>query len=88
MDPKTHFDHELGLIISQAVSSHLIRAHNKNRRKKPVVCQVDVDCECDPFVNDGEDIILCGTCEQEFCCCDDDFSLFSWEDIDLLTHLA
>src|SRR5210317_750893 len=31
MNPWTYFDQELGLVISTAISSHLLRAHNKNK---------------------------------------------------------
>jgi hypothetical protein len=38
MDPKTHFDQQLGLVISTAISSHLLRAHAKNQSKHPMQC--------------------------------------------------
>ena len=37
-DPKTHFDQQLGLVISTAISSHLLRAHAKNQSKHPMRC--------------------------------------------------
>ena len=38
MDPWTYFDQELGLIISTAISSHLLRAHNKDKALPPLEC--------------------------------------------------
>ena len=46
MDPMTWFNQQLGLITCNVVSSHLIRAHGKNRRKRPVRCLVDDECNC------------------------------------------
>ena len=46
MDPMTWFNQQLGLITCNVVSSHLIRAHGKNRRKRPVRCLVDKECAC------------------------------------------
>ena len=45
MDPLTHFDQQLGLIISTSVSSHLLRAHNKNKTLPPLECPGHCDCE-------------------------------------------
>ena len=41
MDPATYFDQQLGLVISTAVSSHLLRAHNKNKSGRPMECTGD-----------------------------------------------
>ena len=46
--PSMWFNKQLGLVISTSVSAHLIRAHNKNKSKKPVRCGADKDCPCDP----------------------------------------
>jgi hypothetical protein len=48
MTPSVYFDQQFGLVISSAISSHLIRAHNKNKTKKPVRCGVDKECKCEP----------------------------------------
>ena len=45
--PSMWFNKQLGLVISTSVSAHLIRAHNKNKSKKPVQCGADKDCPCD-----------------------------------------
>ena len=46
MDPMRYFQQQLGLVISKAISSHLIRAHNKNKSKRPLECKCDTDiCE-------------------------------------------
>ena len=52
MDPWTYFDQELGLVISTAISSHLLRAHNKNKALPPLECP-GVSCE------------ICSTGEEE-----------------------
>ena len=36
MDPLTHFDQQLGLIISTLVSSHLLRAHDKKQSSSTI----------------------------------------------------
>ena len=41
------FDQKLGSIISSALSSLIIRAHNKNRTNPPVQCMVDKECRYD-----------------------------------------
>mmetsp|Transcript_21517 Transcript_21517/g.45501 ORF Transcript_21517/g.45501 Transcript_21517/m.45501 type:complete len:227 (+) Transcript_21517:1667-2347(+) len=46
MNPQTFFEHEAGLVISTAFSSHLLRAHNKNRKLKPIRCGIDKECKC------------------------------------------
>jgi len=33
-DPKTWFEHELGLLSCDVISSHLLRAHGRNRSKR------------------------------------------------------
>ena len=33
-DPKTWFEHELGLLSCDVISSHLLRAHGHNRSKR------------------------------------------------------
>ena len=38
MDPWTHFDQQLGLVISTAISSHLLRAHNRMTSRRPMEC--------------------------------------------------
>ena len=48
MDPWTHFDQQLGLVISTAVSSHLLRAHFKND-STPHICPGACDCFCCEF---------------------------------------
>ena len=45
MDPMRYFQQQLGLTISKAISSHLIRAHNKNKSKRPLECKCDDICE-------------------------------------------
>ena len=45
--PSRHFEQKFGLVISTAVSSHLLRAHNKIRSKPPVKCLVSDLCQCD-----------------------------------------
>eukprot|EP00581_Thalassiosira_minuscula_P003392 CAMPEP_0183742432 /NCGR_PEP_ID=MMETSP0737-20130205/64693_1 /TAXON_ID=385413 /ORGANISM="Thalassiosira miniscula, Strain CCMP1093" /LENGTH=182 /DNA_ID=CAMNT_0025978017 /DNA_START=422 /DNA_END=970 /DNA_ORIENTATION=+ len=45
-DPTIYFEHEAGLIISTAVSSHILRAHNKNGHLKPIRCGIDKECKC------------------------------------------
>mmetsp|Transcript_7697 Transcript_7697/g.16747 ORF Transcript_7697/g.16747 Transcript_7697/m.16747 type:complete len:212 (-) Transcript_7697:698-1333(-) len=46
MDPQLYFEHEVGLVISTAISSHLLQSHNKNRRLKPIRYGVDKECKC------------------------------------------
>ena len=36
--PSRHFDQELGLVISTAISSHLLRAYDKNAKLRPLEC--------------------------------------------------
>ena len=55
--PSMWFDKQLGLHISTAVSAHLIRAHNKNKSKRPVQCVVDKECLCD-----SNSDVTCPTC--------------------------
>ena len=45
MDPMKYFQQQLGLIISKALSSHLIRAHNKNKSRRPLECKCDGICD-------------------------------------------
>ena len=53
MDPKIHFEQQLGLIISTSVSSHLLRAHNKNKSLPPLQCPGHCEaCNCDDDDND------------------------------------
>ena len=54
MSPRRWFDHELGLITTTAIASHLIRAHNKNRTKPAVRCLVSEDCRCDDKLESWE----------------------------------
>ena len=60
--PTMWFNKQLGLHISTSVSAHLIRAHNKNKSKKPVRCGVDNDCPCDSN-NDS----TCQSCTTPTC---------------------
>ena len=48
-DPLSLFDQELGLAISVATSSHILRAHNKNRCCRPMSCADNDDCKCSTF---------------------------------------
>ena len=57
--PTTYFDQHLGLVISTAVSSHIIRAHNKNKTKKPILCLVDKECACE---GKPDEPVLCQGC--------------------------
>ena len=54
MSPRRWFDHELGLITSSAIASHLIRAHNKNRAKPAVECLVSKECRCEDKLESWE----------------------------------
>ena len=47
MTPESWFDHELGLITSSAIASHILRAYNKNKSKPAVRCLVSKECHCD-----------------------------------------
>ena len=52
MTPSKHFEQQFGLVISTAVSSHLLRTNNLNRSKLPPQCYADKSCKCredDPF---------------------------------------
>ena len=63
MNPASHFEQNLGLIISTAISSHLLRAHNKLRYSKPVSCMDNEDCRCDTsHPNISDDPPSCTTC--------------------------
>jgi len=56
MDPLTHFDQQLGLIISTSVSSHLLRAHNKNKTLPPLECPGHCEaCNCEDDIDELED---------------------------------
>lgn len=48
MDPRVHFDQKLGLLISTAISSHLLRAHFKND-SSPHICPGAKKCVCCEF---------------------------------------
>jgi hypothetical protein len=62
MTPTIYFEQQLGLVISSAVSSHIIRAHNKNKRKPPVQCGVDKECKCEKPLNSSDDTSSCQNC--------------------------
>ena len=52
----THFDQQLGLIISSSVSSHLLRAHNKNKALPPLECPGNcTGCDCDNDLDDPDE---------------------------------
>ena len=53
MDPAlTHFDQQLGLIISTSGSSHLLRAHNENKSFPPLECPGECKaCNCDDDID-------------------------------------
>ena len=54
MDPKSCFDQELGLVMSTAIASHLLRAHGKNIALKPTlqtdISRTDYDTDSTAFV--------------------------------------
>jgi len=67
MTPTRHFEQKFGLVISTAVSSHLLRANNKIRSKPPVQCLVSELCHCDDKVDldtefDETHFPFCGEC--------------------------
>lgn len=49
MDPWSYFDQQLGFVMSTALSSHILRAHNKNQSGAPVRCPGPADCDCCHF---------------------------------------
>jgi len=56
----------LSLVTCNVVSSHLIRAHGKNRTKRPVRCLVDEECQCPDKIEHWElppsESDLCAEC--------------------------
>ena len=64
MDPMTWFNQQLGLVTCNVVSSHLIRAHGKNRTKRPVRCLVDEECQCPDKIEHWE----LPPSESDLCC--------------------
>jgi len=64
MDPMTWFNQQLGLVTCNVVSSHLIRAHGKNRTKRPVRCLVDGECQCPDKIEHWE----LPPSESDLCC--------------------
>ena len=54
MTPESWFDHELGLITSSAIASHILRAYNKNKSKPAVRCLVSKECHCDDKLESWE----------------------------------
>ena len=69
MDPWTYFDQKLGLIISSALSSHLLLAHSKNKSKQPKECTCEeVPCPAQlPHPDDGD--IFDDAVDDDNCCC-------------------
>ena len=65
LSPSRWFDHELGLITTTAIASHLIRAHNKNRTKAAVQCLVSKECQCDEKLEDWEPNVVVDSAEIE-----------------------
>ena len=47
MTPSQYFDQKLGLVISTAVSAHLLCAHHRVHPLGPVRCLIDTECQCD-----------------------------------------
>ena len=43
MDPRTHFDQTLGLIMSTSIAPHLLRAHKRVRTLQPTRMTLDSD---------------------------------------------
>ena len=66
MTPSAHFNQKMGLVISSAVSSHLLRAHNRNKQLKPVKCMVDSACSCEGKF-DPTEIPFCMDCSPTQC---------------------
>ena len=70
MTPTKYYEQQIGLVISTAVSSHLLRAHNKNRTKGPVKCMIDPECRCDGKPDNTEIPLFCPECTvQDTCTC-------------------
>ena len=61
MTPSVYFDQQLGLTISTAISSHIIRAYNKNKSKAPIQCLIDVECNCERSETDCQETCLGST---------------------------
>ena len=53
MDPWSYFNQQLGFVISTAISSHILRAHNKNQSNAPICCPGAAECDHCHF-NDNE----------------------------------
>ena len=71
MDPWTYFDQKLGLIISSALSSHLLLAHSKNKSKQPKECACEeTPCPAQFPHPDDDDIFYDAIDEDDCCCCD------------------
>ena len=49
MDPRTHFQQKLGLVISTSISSHLLCAYSKIYSVPPISCQENSTCKYDNF---------------------------------------
>ena len=64
MDPMSWCNQQLGLVTCNVVSSHLIRAHGKNRTKRPVRCLVDEECQCPDKIEHWE----LPPSESDLCC--------------------
>ena len=58
MTPTRYFDQQLGLVISTAISSHILRAHNKNKTKPPIQCHVSKECQCEYDTNSNQGCLL------------------------------
>ena len=52
IDPQSYFNQDLGVVMSTAVSSHLLRADDKISNFKPTPCSETKGCRCDPDNSD------------------------------------
>ena len=52
MDPWSYFNQQLGFVISTAISSHILRAHNKNQSNAPLCCPGAAECDHCHFDDD------------------------------------